>query len=376
MYYPQPTQPIPPPPPQSMPIAPQPQAYQPPPSQWPQQYMYPPYPYTYPVGMPMPMPYPYISHCWGPTPMCYPQMPYMQPIPQMPPQQLQQQVPQMQQPYIHQQPQQLPQQQIPQLQASQQMQLQCQQVPQHIQQQQQTPFQQLQPQQIPLQQPKPLQIQPIQQQPVQHIPEHVQAQPCINSAQQQPHQVRLQSQQQRSADTQTMVAQCIARATVYAGNPVSTMSRETNPLYADHSEQNHDLLGAPSTTLSLKTSAQFPLHDSNYGLINSQNELESHDMVLVSLNFTDQQETGRELVNTTCFASDSVIESAPEVDVNNASEGDRQNGATKVAWGAAIRDFPLMCLVEAFLDASFRLFTPSGLPLENKCWSVPWILII
>ena len=154
------------------------------------------------------------------------------------------------------------------------------------------------------------------------------------------------------------------------------MSQETNPLYADHSEQNRDLFGAPSTTLSLKTSTQLPLHDSNYGLINSQIELESHDTVVVSLNFRDQQETGRELVNTTCFASDSVIESAPEVDVNNASEGDRQNGATRVAWGAAIRDFPLMCLVVAFLDASFRLFTPSGLPLENKCWSVPWILIV
>ena len=146
-------------------------------------------------------------------------------------------------------------------------------------------------------------------------------------------------------------------------------------MYADHSEHKHDLFGAPSTPLSLKTSAQLPLHDSSHGLVSSQNELESHDTVVVSL-VTDQQETGRELVNTTCFASDSVIESAPEVDVNNASEGDRQNGATKVAWGAAIRDFPLMCLVVAFLDASFRLFAPSGLPLENKCWSVPWILII
>ena len=146
-------------------------------------------------------------------------------------------------------------------------------------------------------------------------------------------------------------------------------------MYADHSEQNHDLFGAPSTPLSLKTSAQLPLHDSSHGLVSSQNELESHDTVVVSL-VTDQQETGRELVNTTCFARDSVIESAPEVDVNKASEGDRQKGATRVAWGAAIRDFPLMCLVAAILDASFRLFTPSGLPLENKCWSVPWILIV
>ena len=63
-------------------------------------------------------------------------------------------------------------------------------------------------------------------------------------------------------------------------------------------------------------------------------------------------------------------------EVNDASEGDIQNGATRVAWGAAIWDFPLMCLVVEFLDASFRLFTPSRLPLENKCWAVPWILII
>ena len=147
-------------------------------------------------------------------------------------------------------------------------------------------------------------------------------------------------------------------------------------MYADHSEHKHDLFGAPSTPLSLKTSAQLPLYDSSHGLINSQNELESHDTVVVSSKITDQQETDRELVNSTCFARDSVIESAPEVDVNNASEGDRQNGATKVAWGAAIRNFPLMFLVVAFLDASLRLFAPSGLPLENKCWSVPWILII
>ena len=197
-----------------------------------------------------------------------------------------------------------------------------------------------------------------------------------------------------------MMEPCKHGATVHAGNPVSTRSLETNPMYADHSEHKHDLFGAP-TPLSLKTSTQLPLHDSSHGLVSSQNELESHDTVVVSKD-TDQQETGREL-NTTCFASgfvtecystieennasnshgysrttmltDSVTESASVVEVNNASEGDRQNGATRVAWGAAIRDFPLMCLVVAFLDASFR-FAPSGLPLENKCWSVPWILII
>ena len=138
-----------------------------------------------------------------------------------------------------------------------------------------------------------------------------------------------------------MVAPYIHGATVHAGNPVSTMSQETNPLYADHSEQNRDLFGAPLTTLSLKTSTQLPLHDSNYGLIISQNELESHDTVVVSSKITDQQETDRELVNSTCFARDSVIESAPEVDVNKASEGDRQNGATRVAWGCCHQGFSL-----------------------------------
>ena len=81
--------------------------------------------------------------------------------------------------------------------------------------------------------------------------------------------------------------------------------------------------------------------------------------------------TGRELVNTTCFASDSVIESAPEVEVNNAnialqkqcriSEGDGQNGATRVAWGAAIKDFPFMCLVVAFLNANNGLYDSPSL---------------
>ena len=66
--------------------------------------------------------------------------------------------------------------------------------------------------------------------------------------------------------------------------------------------------------------------------------------------------TGRELVNTTCFASDSVIESAPEVEVNNASEIDRPNGATRVAWGVAIKDLSLMCHVVAF-DIFLALFS-------------------
>nr|XP_022307888.1 GATA zinc finger domain-containing protein 8-like [Crassostrea virginica] len=85
--------------------------------------------------------------------------------------------------------------------------------------------------------------------------------------------------------------------------------------------------------------------------------------------------TGRELVNTMCFASDSVTKSDPPVEVNNASEtqSDRLDGATRVAWGAAIKDLPWRCLVVAFLDVSSRLRIPSGLPYENKCWSVPWL---
>ena len=42
-----------------------------------------------------------------------------------------------------------------------------------------------------------------------------------------------QVKQQRIADTQTTLARCIAKATVHAGNPVSTMSQVTNSKYAD-----------------------------------------------------------------------------------------------------------------------------------------------
>ena len=52
------------------------------------------------------------------------------------------------------------------------------------------------------------------------------------------------------------------------------MALATNPLYTDHLEQTHDLFGATSTLLSLKT-AQPPLHDFSHGLVNSKNESES-----------------------------------------------------------------------------------------------------
>ena len=71
-----------------------------------------------------------------------------------------------------------------------------------------------------------------------------------------------------------------------------------------------------------------------------------------------------DFVNTTCFARDSVIETAPEVEVK---EDERPNGATRVAWGSAIKELPLMCLVLAILDASSGLCTPSGMPLEINC---------
>ena len=85
--------------------------------------------------------------------------------------------------------------------------------------------------------------------------------------------------------------------------------------------------------------------------------------------------TGRELVNSMCFAIDSDTESDSAVEVNNASktQSDRLDGATRVAWGAAIRVLPWRCLVVAFLDASSRLCIPYGLLCENKCWSVPWL---
>ena len=75
------------------------------------------------------------------------------------------------------------------------------------------------------------------------------------------------------------------------------------------------------------------------------------------------------------FASNSDTKSDPPVEVNNASEtqSDRLDGATRVAWGATNKDLPWRCLVVAFLDASSGLRIPSGLPRENKCWSVPWL---
>lgn len=54
------------------------------------------------------------------------------------------------------------------------------------------------------------------------------------------------------------------------------MSHKINPMYADNVEQTHDLFDATLTHLSLKTSAQFPLNDSNHGLVKSQNKLKQN----------------------------------------------------------------------------------------------------
>ena len=217
-----------------------------------------------------------------------------------------------------------------------------------------------------------------------------------------------------------MVAPCLAGTSVHAGNPGSSMSPTTNIMYASRLEQTHDLSGATLIPLSLKTSSQLPLHDSSQGLVNSQNEFESKtvsmttskssektdqrgtgrevdgsncfvsgsvtkSVVAVEVNNTSKSDsimydrtitfTGRELVNSMCFAIDSDKEPDSAVEVNNASEtqSDRLDGATRVAWGAAIKDLPWRCLVVAFLDAISRLRIPSGLPRENKCWSVPWL---
>lgn len=63
------------------------------------------------------------------------------------------------------------------------------------------------------------------------------------------------------------------------------------------------------------------------------------------------------------------------MEVYISSEGDTQNGASKVAWGTANKTVPLICLEVVFLDVSYSLYFPSGLLHENKCMSVPWILI-
>ena len=71
--------------------------------------------------------------------------------------------------------------------------------------------------------------------------------------------------------------------------------------------------------------------------------------------------TGRELVYSMCFASDSDTKSDPAVEVNNATINDANN-----------KNLPWRCLVVSFFDASSGLRIPSALPRGNKCWSVSW----
>ena len=172
--------------------------------------------------------------------------------------------------------------------------------------------------------------------------------------------------------------------------------------------------------MSLKRSSELTLHNSSQGLVNSHNEFESKTAILTtseSSEKTDQRETGREVDDSLCFASGSVTKSVLAVEVNNASKSDSNmydrtvtitgrelvnsmcftidsdkepdsavevnnasetqsdtlDGATRVAWGATNKDLPWRGLVVAFLDASSGLRIPSGLPRENKCWSVPWL---
>ena len=96
--------------------------------------------------------------------------------------------------------------------------------------------------------------------------------------------------------------------------------------------------------------------------VNNASKCDSH-MYDIKITFT-----GGELVNSMCFASES--DSAVEV---NTSETQRQrlDRETRVALDATNKDLPNKCLVIAFLDANSWLCIQSGLPCENKCWSVP-----
>ena len=78
--------------------------------------------------------------------------------------------------------------------------------------------------------------------------------------------------------------------------------------------------------------------------------------------------TGGELVNSMCFASE--YDSAVEVNTSE-TQSQRLDRETRVALDATNKDLPNKCLVIAFLDANSWLCIQSGLPCENKCWSVP-----
>ena len=70
-------------------------------------------------------------------------------------------------------------------------------------------------------------------------------------------------EQERCADTKTVVAPCLAGTSVHAGNPVGSISPTTNIVYAGRLEQTHDLSGAKLIPLSLKRSSELTLHNSS-----------------------------------------------------------------------------------------------------------------
>ena len=97
-----------------------------------------------------------------------------------------------------------------------------------------------------------------------------------------------------------MISPSLARPTAHAGNPVSVIFPTTNIVYAGRLVKTHDFSGATLIPLH-KTSSHLPLHDSNQGLDDSQNEFESKTVIMTTSESSErknQRETGREVEGT------------------------------------------------------------------------------
>ncbi|XP_062598435.1 eukaryotic translation initiation factor 4 gamma 3-like [Saccostrea cucullata] len=74
-------------------------------------------------------------------------------------------------------------------------------------------------------------------------------------------------------------------------------------------------------------------------------------------------------------SNDTVSVPAPAVYFTTTTKSDNSDGTTKFTWNAASKDLHFTCreyLVCAFQYVYCGLCFSSGLPLENKCWVVPW----
>ncbi|XP_062598684.1 uncharacterized protein LOC134260117 [Saccostrea cucullata] len=158
--------------------------------------------------------------------------------------------------------------------------------------------------------------------------------------------------------------------------------------YTINCQQLPDLtLDAPDLTFNtqLSRSDALPEH-SNDKVVNAQTTDYLQEPSYQEL-VTKQEETAtsslwdpQQKKNSEALNADSTL-SVPATAVNVTTttiESDSTDGQTRSTWNAADKN-PLTyfgeCLVCVFLFVYLGLGIPSGLPLENKCWVVPWPIL-